>query len=291
MTRRSTALLLALALIWGASFMFIKVAVREIDPLALAGMRVLLAAVVLVPIALAVVGREGAAHARWAVGRLTTLGVLNSALPFVLIAWAEVRIDSGLTAILQAAAPLFTVLILTRIGDERVTGSRLAGFILGFVGVALLAGADTGGGLLPALAVILAALSYAVAGIFASHRLRETEPLVVAAGSMVTAAVVMTPFGLATLPPSVPGWKETASVVILGVVGTGVAYLVYFLLLQQAGASRAILVTYLVPPVALAYGVLLLGEPLQTAAVAGLALILCGVALAGRRARVGVAAG
>src|SRR4249920_422438 len=128
MTRRSTAMLLALALIWGASFMFIKVAVREIDPLALAWMRVLLAAVVLVPIAVVVAGRGGAGQARSALGRLTTLGVLNSALPFALIAWAEVRIDSGLAAILQAAAPLFTVLILTRIGDERVTGSRLAGF-------------------------------------------------------------------------------------------------------------------------------------------------------------------
>jgi drug/metabolite transporter (DMT)-like permease len=291
MTRRSMAMLLALALIWGASFMFIKVAVRDFDPLALVWMRVLLATLVLLPVGVVMAGRAGAGQARSAVGRLTTLGVLNSALPFALIAWAEVRIDSGLAAILQAAAPLFTVLILTRIGAERVTGSRLAGFLLGFVGVALLVGADTGGGVLAALAVVLAALSYSVAGIFASRRLRETEPLVVAAGSMVAATIVMAPFGLATLPASVPGWKETASVVILGVVGTGLAYVLYFLLLQQAGASRAILVTYLVPPVAVAYGAVLLGEPLQSAAVVGLVLILCGVALAGRRARVAAAPG
>lgn len=289
MSRRSIVMLLALAAIWGASFMFIKVAVREVDPLALVWLRVLLGALVLVPIALLVSGRRGVTQARGASGRLLALGLINSALPFLLIAWAETRIDSGLTAILQAAAPLFTVMIATRIGDERVNGSRLAGFLMGFVGVALLVGADVGGGLLPSLAVVLAALSYAAASVFAGRAFRETEPLIIAAGSMIGAAIVMAPFGLATLPGSIPGWKETASVVVLGVVGTGIAYLLYFELLRDAGASRSILVTYLVPPVALAYGVLLLGESLQAAAIAGLALILGGVALAGRRSRAVVA--
>ncbi len=291
MSRRSTVMLLALAAIWGASFMFIKVAVREFDPLTLVWLRVALAAVILVPVALAVVGREAVAQARASAGRLTALGLMNSALPFALISWAETRIDSGLTAVLQAAAPLFTVMIATRIGDERVTGSRLAGFLVGFVGVSLLVGAHTGGGLVPALAVVLAALSYSAAGIFASRQLRDTEPLVVAAGSMIGAAILTAPFGIATLPGSVPGWKEMASVAVLGVVGTGIAYVLYFVMLREAGASRSILVTYLVPPVALAYGVLLLGEPLQVAAVAGLALILGGVALAGRRSRAAATTG
>ncbi len=277
-------MLVALAAIWGASFMFIKVAVREFDPLTLVWLRVLLAAAVLIPVALVVAGRQAIEAGRAAAGRLVVLGLVNSALPFALISWAEIRIDSGLAAILQAAAPLFTVLILTRIGDERVTGSRLAGFVLGFVGVALLVGAHAGGGLLPALAVVLAALSYSTAGIFASRKLSDTEPLVVAAGSMVGATILAAPFGIATLPGSVPGWKETASVVVLGVVGTGIAYVLYFVMLRQAGASRSILVTYLVPPFALAYGVLLLGEPLEAAGVVGLGLILGGVALAGRRA-------
>jgi drug/metabolite transporter (DMT)-like permease len=284
-------MLLALAAIWGASFMFIKVAVREVDPLALVWLRVLLAAFVLVPIALIVVGRHGVQQARAASGRLVALGLMNSAVPFALISWAETRIDSGLAAILQAAAPLFTVMIATRTGAERVHGWRLAGFLVGFVGVALLVGAHTGGGLLPALAVILAALSYSAAGLFAARKLRETEPLVIAAGSMVGAAIVMAPFGLATLPASIPGWKETASVAVLGVVGTGIAYVLYFVMIRDAGASRSILVTYLVPPVALAYGVLLLGESLQAAAVVGLALILGGVALASRRPRAVAAPG
>jgi len=283
MSRRSTLMLLALAAIWGASFMFIKVAVREVDPLALVWLRVVLAAGVLVPVALIAAGRRGVDEARAAVGRLVALGLLNSALPFALISWAETRIDSGLAAILQAAAPLFTVVIAARIGDERARGWRLVGFLVGFVGVALLVGAHLAGGLLPALAVVLAALSYSAAGLFAARRLRETEPLVIAAGSMVGAAIVMAPFGLATLPGSLPGWKETASVIVLGILGTGIAYILYFLMIREAGASRSILVTYLVPPVALAYGVLVLGEPLPVVAVVGLALILGGVSLAGRR--------
>ena len=285
MNRKHALMLGALSLIWGSSFMFIKVAVRELDPVTLVWLRLSLAASVLIPFALVVVGRPAIGEARAAAGRLVVLGVLNSAIPFALISWAETRIDSGLAAILQTAAPLFTVMIATRMGHERVAGGRLAGFLVGFVGVALLVGAHARGGLTPALAVILAALAYSAAGIFAARRLRDTEPLVVAAGSMLGATILMAPLGLAALPASVPGWKEIASVVVLGIVGTGVAYVLYFELLREAGASRSILVTYLVPPVAVAYGVLLLGEPLQTAAVAGLVLILGGVALAGRRAR------
>jgi drug/metabolite transporter (DMT)-like permease len=278
-------MLLALAAIWGASFMFIKVAVRELEPATLVWLRLTLAALVLVPLAFVAVGRSAIASARAAVGRLTILGLVNSALPFVLISWAETRIDSGLTAILQAAAPLFTVLIATWIGEEQVTGARLVGVIAGFVGVSLLVGAHLGGGLVAALAVILSALCYAAGGVFGSRKLRQLDPLVVAAGSMLSAALLTAPFGLATLPNSMPGWKETASVLVLGIAGTGIAYALYFAILRDAGASRSILVTYLVPSVALAYGVLLLGEPFRAAALVGLALILGGVALAGRSTR------
>ena len=260
--------------------MFIKVAVRELDPITLVWMRLTLAAAVLVPVALVAVGRDALAQARAAAGRLTVLGLVNSALPFALISWAETRIDSGLTAILQAAAPLFTVLISTRIGDERVNGSRLAGFLVGFVGVSLLVGAHVGGGLVAALAVVLSALCYAAGGVFGARRLRDTAPLVVAAGSMVSAAILTAPFGLATLSGSVPGWKETASVGALGIAGTGIAYILYFAILRDAGPSRSILVTYLVPSVAVAYGVLLLGEPFRLGAVVALSLILGGVGLA-----------
>src|SRR5215213_10204720 len=287
MRRRHVVMLIALGAIWGASFMFIKVAVRELEPVTLVWLRILLAAAVLVPVAFAVVGRRAIAETRAAAGPLAVMAVVNSAVPFTLLAWAETRIESGLAAILQAAAPLFTALISLRFADERVAGSRLAGVVLGFVGVALLLGAPGGtADVLAALAVVATAACYAAAGVFAERRLRDPHPLVVGAGSMAIAAVLTAPFGLATLPGHLPGWKETASVLVLGTIGTGVAYMLFFAILRGAGASRSILVTYLVPSAAVLYGVTLLGEELQTTAVAGLALILGGVALGARRRRV-----
>ena len=283
MSRRSIALLVALAAIWGASFMFIKVADRQFAPLTLVWLRLALSAAVLVPVVLVVVGRRAVSEARANATRLTLLGLVNSIVPFALIAWAETRIDSGLAAILQAAAPLFSVVIATRVGADRATHAQLLGVGAGFVGVALLVGAHFRGGHLAAFAVILAALFYAAGAVYVGHQFGATEPLVVAAGSLASGALITAPFGLAQLPESLPGWKEIGSVVVLGVVGTGVAYVLYFELIRDAGPSRSILVTYLVPPVALAYGVLLLGEPYRVVALLGLVLILGGVAFAARR--------
>jgi drug/metabolite transporter (DMT)-like permease len=279
-------MLVVLAAIWGASFMFIKVAVRELEPITLVWLRITLAAAVLVPVALAVLGRVAFAESRAAAGRLTVMAVANSAIPFTLLAWAETRIDSGLAAILQAAAPLFTALISMRFGDDRVTGSRLVGVVVGFFGVALLLGAPGGGDPLAAAAVVATALCYAASGVFGAHRLGDTHPLVVGAGSMAIAAVITAPFGLATLPEAIPGWKETCSVLALGLIGTAIAYMLFFAILRGVGASRSILVTYLVPSAALLYGVVLLGEDVKPSAIFGLALILGGVALGAGRRRV-----
>ncbi len=283
MSRRHTVMLVALAAIWGASFMFIKVAVRELEPVTLVWARLTLAVVVLVPAALVALGREAVRQFRAAAGRLAVLGIANSALPFTLLSWAEIRLDSGVAAILQGSAPLFTVLIAARLGTERVGGYRLVGVLVGFVGVALLVGAHSGNDLLAAVAVLGMALCYAASGVFAGQRLRDTHPFVVGAGSMVIASVATLPFGLATLPSQVPGAKELGSVLVLGLVGTGVAYMLFFAILRGAGASRSILVTYLVPGVALGYGAVFLGEPLRATALVGLALILGGVALGSRK--------
>jgi drug/metabolite transporter (DMT)-like permease len=278
-SRRDTVLLAALTLIWGASFMFIRVADREIDPWALVFFRVLFGAVVLVPLAL-VSGRRVRGQVRAAWWALIVLGVVNTAAPFLLFSWAETRITSSLAGILQAAAPIFTVLIAVGLGIERIGGRRAAGFLLGLAGVALLLGSPGGGGLLAALAVVLAAFCYACGGIFASRKLTGVDPLVIGAGSCVVAAVLTAPVGLTRLPHAMPGWKETGSVLALGLAGTGVAYLMLFALLASAGPSRTILVTYTIPAVALAYGVVLLGEPLRWVSLAGLVLILLGVAFA-----------
>jgi drug/metabolite transporter (DMT)-like permease len=284
MSRRHLLALLALSAIWGASFMFIKIGVREFDPFALIFVRIALAALTLIPIvALRMPLRQAFERTRPVAGPLVVVGLVNSAVPFWLIAWAEQRIDSGLTAILQACAPLFTAVLAWLFShSERVTGMRLAGVVIGFVGVAVLV-ADAPGGnsgdLLAALATVGAGLSYAAAGLYSSAQLRGVPPLLVAAGAMVAATLITMPLGLARMPEAIPGWKATLSVVVLGVVGTGVAYILYFALIAGAGASKAILVTYLVPSLALLYGVTLLDEALTLVAVAGLALILGGVAL------------
>jgi drug/metabolite transporter (DMT)-like permease len=287
MSRRDVTLIIALSLIWGASFMFIRVADRQFNPAALVFFRVGLGALVLVPVALARAGSRTVllqVRANWL--PIVLVGLINTAIPFLCFAWAETRIDSSLAAILQAAAPMFTVVIAVGVLHERVSGIRWLGFIAGFAGVALLVGTPGPGETLACLAVVLAALCYAVGSTISSRALSGTEPLVIAAGSTVVATLVVAPFGLTHLPAEVPGWKECASVAVLGIVGTGIAYMILFALIRSAGPSRTILVTYLIPGIAVLYGALLLNEPVTAVSLVGLALILMGVALAGRTRKV-----
>src|ERR687887_1337149 len=281
MSRRHFVMLIGLAALWGASFMFIKVGDRELHPITLVGFRMALGALTLVPIVLVRVGaRETLRELRAAAWPLIVTGLVNSAIPIYSITWAETRIDSGLTAIIQASAPLFTALLAIRFShSERVTGSRLAGLFAGFAGVALLVGGQPSGDIVAGLAVVFSAVCYAAAALYTAGRLRNVSPLVTALGALTAAAVATLPAGLFQLPNHVTGWKVTASVLTLGIAGTGIAYILYYGLLAGAGASRSILITYLVPAIALVYGVLLLGEPLTATAVGGLALVLAGVAL------------
>jgi drug/metabolite transporter (DMT)-like permease len=274
-------MLLGLAALWGASFMFIKVGDRELEPITLVGFRMALGALTLLPIVAVSVGvRHAVAELRAAAKPLAVTGLLNSAIPILAITWAETRIDSGLTAIIQASAPLFTALLALRFShDERVTGARLGGVLLGFVGVALLVGGQRSGEVVAGLAVVFSAVCYASAGLYTARHLRGVSPLVTALGTLTAATFATLPIGLFQLPSHVPGWKVSASVLTLGIAGTGLAYILYYGLIAGAGASRAILITYLVPVFALVYGAALLGEPVTASAVAGLALVLAGVAL------------
>ena len=181
MTRRSLALLVGLSAIWGSSFLFIKLGVDEVEPSVVALGRVVVGAAILVPIAAA---RGGLGLLRGHVRTVAALGLLNNAVPFWLLGFAETRIDSGLAGVIQAAAPIFTVLLAIRLDpSQRVTGTRLAGVGVGFVGVALLVGAQTGGQVVGALAVLGAALSYSVSALFAGKRLGSLPPLHVAQAS------------------------------------------------------------------------------------------------------------
>jgi len=278
MSRRDLGLLVALSAIWGSSFLFIKVGVEELEPAVVVCGRLLVGALVLLLVALA---RGGLSGLRAMLVPIAVLGALNNALPYWLLGFAETRIDSGLAAVIQAAAPIFTVLLAIRIDpSQRVTGLRLAGVGLGFVGVALLVGLQEGGELLGAVAVVGTALCYAVSVLYAGRAIRSFSPLDVSIGQLSVGALLTLPAALVQWPAETPSAKVVGAVLVLGVLGTGVAYLLYFALIVRAGASRAILVTYLVPAFALVYGWLILGEAVTPSALAGLALILGGTALA-----------
>ncbi len=274
-------MLLALSAIWGSSFMFIKVGVRQLEPSTLVAGRLVLAALTLVVIVAARMPLGTAiAQIRAHLGAFLFVAVLNSVVPVWLLAWGETRIDSGLAALLQACAPLFTALLAALfVRAERVSGNRLAGVLVGFGGVALLVGAVPSGSVLGALAVVLTGFCYAASSLAGGRYLSDVPAATIAFGTSALAAAISLPFGAAQLPETVPGWKVIGSVVVLGVVGLGVAYVFYFALITGAGASRAILVTYLVPPMALFYGATVLDESLKLTDLAGLALILTGVFL------------
>jgi drug/metabolite transporter (DMT)-like permease len=274
-------MLLALAALWGASFMFIKVAVRELTPATLIVGRLGLAAVTLaLLIPFAVGTRETLRQLRENAGWLVVVALVNTAIPFWLLSWGETRIDSGLASIIQAAVPIFNALLaFVAFREVRVTGARLLGVAVGFVGVALLVGAQPQGKVLGALAVVGMAFCYGVGGLLTGRYLSPARPIVVAFASTAIAALVALPVGAAEAPQHVPSWKTIGSVVVLGVPGTALAYLLFFGLITGAGAAYASLVTYLIPPIALAYGAIFLGERFGATAFGGLALILGGVAL------------
>jgi drug/metabolite transporter (DMT)-like permease len=283
------ALLLLLALLWGGSFFFGKVALAAITPLTLVVLRTGLAALALL-IYLTVSGQVlPGSLAAWR--GFLVMGLLNNAIPFALVNWGQTQIDSGLSAILNATAPLLTVLLahlVTR--DERLTGNRLAGVLLGFAGVVVMIGPGALGGFglagLGKLAVLAAAASYACAGLY-GRRLAGLKPVVAAAGMLIASTLLMLPVALfvdgpfaGNLPALPTIW---AAVGALALLSTALAYIVYFRILATAGATNLLLVTFLIPVSALLLGGLVLGERPDGTAFAGMALIFLGlVAVDGR---------
>ena len=283
MTRRDLGLLLLLSAIWGSSFLFIKLGVDELEPAVVVLGRTVVGTLVLLPL---LYGRGGLGMLRRHARTIVALGALNNALPFWLLGFANTRIDSGLSAVIQAAAPVFTVVLASWIDrSQRVHGVRLLGVGVGFLGVVLLVGLQEGSELVGALAVIGTAACYAVSVLIAGRTVRALPPLQVSIGQLAAGAVIVAPFALAQLPDEAPSTGAIAAVVALGALGSGVAYLLYFAIIARAGASRAILVTYLVPAFALVYGAAFLDEKVTVSALVGLALILGGTALATGAAR------
>jgi drug/metabolite transporter (DMT)-like permease len=281
MDRRSWSLLLMLGAIWGASYLFIKIGLRDLSPSMVAFVRIALAALVLLPVA----ASQGAlAGVRSRMGWLALVGAVQVAGPFVLISAGEEEISSSLAGILVASAPLFTALLAIRIDrEERSRGLRLVGVLLGFAGVALLLGVDLGGSgaeLLGGLAVVLAGLGYAIGGFLVKHRLAGMAPVGMSGAVMAASAVFLLPPALLTAPDAAPGLGPAAAVAVLGVLGTGIAFVIFYGLIGSIGPARTFLVTYIAPGFAVFYGAFLLSEEVTIATVAGLALILAGSWLA-----------
>jgi drug/metabolite transporter (DMT)-like permease len=280
-----------LAAFWGASYMFIKVADRAFAPATMIMFRLLLAASLLLVVLAAQRGWSATAADMRRIGwQGFALGIVNGAIPFTLIAWGEKHIDSGVAAIANATMPIFVVLLAIRWQpSETVRGLRLVGFLVGLLGVGVLAGVHPKGGwwgVAGTMAVVVASVSYAVGSLWGQRLIAHTSGLVLSTTSLIGGLIVLLPLGLAQLPSEVPGWKETGSVIALAVIGTAVAQIILYRVLRTDGAARVSLVTYLLPMTALIYGVLLLGEPLTWQELAGMVLILGGVALGSGAVRI-----
>ena len=275
--------LFLLAGIWGWSFLFIKVAVGGMPPAAVSFTRVTLGMIVL----LAVVRLKGLRlpPGREAWRHFAVVGLFGSALPFTMLAWGEQHISSALAAVLNAATPLFAALLAALFLGLRLRGSQSMGLFLGFVGVGVAAGLGasdlSGASLAGEAAAVGAGASYAVAIVYAKRHLGLLSPLVAAAGQLVMATVLALPLAVATtasegldLTP-----RRVLAVCLLGVLGTGVAYVLFYRVIADLGPTMAAAVTYLAPVMAVTVGLLFLHEPFHLRLVAGGALIIGGIVL------------
>jgi drug/metabolite transporter (DMT)-like permease len=275
--------LLLLAFIWGWSFLFIKVSVEGMSPPTVACARVGLGASVLL-ITLRSTGRS-LPRDRGMWRHFGVAALFGNALPFTLLAWGEERITSALTSVLNASTPLFTAAIAALVLKDRLKGAQVVGLLLGFVGVGVAAGfgaGDLGGSSLSGtFAAVVAALFYGIAFVYMRRHLTSIEPTVAAAGQLVMATAMLLPFAATTsitngVHLSV---RRVLAIGALGVFGTGVAYILNYRILRDIGATRASVVTYVVPVVAVTVGVVVLGEPFEWRLVGGGALIIAGLAL------------
>ena len=291
MTPRQVGLLAALSAIWGGSYLLIKYALEDLSAPMIVWARVAVAAVVLFALiratmgagAVRTVGHELRDRPRSAL----LLGTLAVALPFTLITLGELEVPSGLTAVLISPASLFVALFAPWIDpSERIDRRQAFGMFIGLAGVALVVGVESVhslGELLGALAMIGAAASYGLSSFVVKRRYGHLAAMQTSLVSITVTVVLTLPLALATLPSAMPGARALLSVLVLGAVGTALAFVIFYKLINEVGAGRASLVSYLAPGVALFYGALLLDEAITAAAIAGLVLILGGVAIASRK--------
>jgi len=285
MTLPEWGMLLALATVWGGSFFFNSIAVQELPVFTVVLSRVALAAILLLAILRLRAERMPRDRHVWAA--FFGMGLLNNAIPFSLIVWGQQHVASGVASILNASTPLFTVLFahfLTR--DERMTRGKLAGVLIGFVGVSVMIGTealrDVGVHVAAQVMCLAGAVAYAFAGIYGRRfRAMGISPMTTATGQVVASSLVLLPLVLVIDRPwalAAPGLTAIGALIGVAAISTALAYVLYFRILVTAGATNLLLVTFLIPVSAILLGTLFLGEVLLARHVAGMALIGAGLA-------------
>lgn len=277
---RTPLTLLSLGVIWGASFLFMRIAVGDFGTFALVEVRLALGTLVLLPF----LWRERARFTRARLVQLIAIGAINSAVPFALFAWATARAPAGIAAISNATTVMFTALIAVLFFGERMNAQRVLGVLAGFAGVVVLANDKTSGDDVwqAALACTFAAFMYGIGSNLTRRYLADLPAGAVAAATLGSATLLLGPFAIATWPEITPPLASWTSAVLLGVVCTGFAYLMYYQLIFRIGAPRSSTVTYLVPLFGVLWAWGILDEPLTPAMAAAGLLILGGVALSQR---------
>ena len=285
MSALELGLLVILSVLWGGSFFFVGIAVKDLPPFTIVVARVAIAALALHGL-LWLLGHKLPRDARAWVA-FFGMGLLNNVVPFTLIVWGQTHIASGLAAILNATTPLFTLIVAhlaTR--DERMSGGSVAGVVVGFAGVGIMVGGTAlrslGTDVIAQFAILAAALSYAFAAVFGRRfATMGIAPVATATGQLTASAVLLLPLMVLvdhpwTLP--MPSYSTIAALAGLALVSTSIAYILYFRILQTAGATNLLLVTFLIPVSAILLGTFVLGETLQLKHLMGMALIGVGLA-------------
>ena len=284
MKPRDTIELLSLAAIWGASFLFLRMGAAEFGPFALAGLRVVGASLFLMPLLMRR-GEWPALRQHWRA--IAVVGIANSAIPFLCFSYAALAITGGLSSIFNATTPLWGVLIAWLWLKDKPNANKLTGLAIGFAGVLWLAwdkasfkadasGASSG---LAVLACLTATLMYGLAASMTKRWLTGVPAMALAAGSQLSAAIVLLPLMLWHWPATLPGARSWGAVVALALLCTGVAYVLYFRLIANIGATNALSVTFLIPAFAIAWGGLFLGETVNATMLIACAVILVGTSL------------
>lgn len=271
--------LFMLGAIWGASFLFMRVAVPEFGPIPLIAARVGIGAAFLI---IVLARRGGMNHLYRNAAQLTVLGTINSAVPFSLFAYAVLSVTAGFASVLNATAPLFGALVAFIWLRDRPSRTRVIGLIVGFAGVFVLVWSrlSVAGGALAVFAGLAAALLYGIAANYTKRRLSGIDPLVIATGSLIAATALLLVPAWLSWPETKPSTMSWVSAVLLGIICTGVAYILYFRLISRVGPSKTLAVTYLIPAFGVLWGHVFLDEPITTNMIVGCGVILVGTALA-----------